>query len=546
MRAIVSHHLAGTDATITFFDDVSRAMGYGPIQGDPPESRGAGDVSFAAPYIVGMDGLGVSGRGSHSPDESVNLNSLIMAAERAAVLMRRLSMSKPVIVNALVFFIHISEIFVKRFLSVLLVLVCVAGRVHAQGALGVASEVAAVYAQTEALYKELHGHPELSGQEHWTADRIAGELKQLGYEVTTGVGGTGIVALLKNGAGPVVMLRTELDALPVTEATGLPFASTVRTKSDNGVETGVMHACGHDVHMSSAVATARIMANTRNRWKGTLMIVGQPAEETGAGAKAMMADGFLTRFPKPSYAIAVHDDARLLAGVIGVHAGPILSNADAVTITVYGRGGHGARPEATVDPIVISAKLVLSLQTLVSRENSPFDPTVITVGAIHGGTKNNVIPDEVQMLLTVRSFTPEVRERLNAGIARMAKAEAMVANAPKEPKIERYSTATALVNDPPLTQRVNAALLKEIGSGQVKDGPPEMVSEDFSEFSLAGIPTLMLRVGAVEKSKYDAAMKSGVPLPSLHSSGYYPDREPTIKATIAAEVVALRTLLVAP
>jgi hippurate hydrolase len=414
-------------------------------------------------------------------------------------------------------------------------------RAEAQGGSSVASEVAAVYAQTEALYKELHQHPELSGQETWTANRIASELKQLGYEVTTGVGGTGVVAILKNGAGPTIMLRTELDALPVTEATGLSFASTVRTKSETGAETGVMHACGHDVHMSSAVATARIMAATKSRWKGTLMIVGQPAEETGAGAKAMLADGFLSRFPKATAAIAIHDDARLPAGQIAYHAGPLLSNADAVTITVYGRGGHGARPETTVDPVVIAARLVLSLQTIVSRENSPFDPAVITVGAIHGGTKNNVIPDEVQLLLTVRSFTPEVRTHLLSAIERIAKAEAAAANAPRAPKIDQFRTATALVNDASLTQRVSAALLMELGGDRVKEGQPEMVSEDFSEFQLSGVPTLMLRVGAVEQAKYDA--RSTVPLPSLHSSTFAPDREPTIKSTIAAEVVALRALL---
>ena len=433
--------------------------------------------------------------------------------------------------------------FLVKTISLLALLTAAAAtRADAQAS-SVAREVAAVYPQTEVLYRELHQKPELSGQERETSARIAGELRQLGYEVTTGVGGTGVVAILKNGAGPTVMLRTELDALPVTEATGLPFASTVRTKSESGSETGVMHACGHDVHMSSAVATARIMANSRSTWKGTLMIIGQPAEETGAGAKAMLADGLFTRFPKPQYALAIHDDARLPAGEITYHAGPILSNADAVTITIYGRGGHGARPEATVDPVVIAARVVLALQTIVSREMSPFDPAVVTVGAIHGGTKNNVIPDEVQLLLTVRSFTPTVRQQLLAAITRITNGEALAGNAPKEPKIERYGTATALVNDPALTQRVSAALLEELGPQRVKDGPPEMVSEDFSEFSLAGVPTLMLRVGAVPQAKYDAAMKSNVPLPSLHSSGFYPDREPTIKATISSEVVALRALM---
>ncbi len=424
-----------------------------------------------------------------------------------------------------------------------LVLLGVASNAGAQAQSSVASEVAAAYPKAEALYIELHQHPELSSQEHWTADKVAGELRQAGYEVTTGVGGTGVVAILKNGPGPTVMLRTELDALPVTEATGLPFASTVRAKAADGSETGVMHACGHDVHMSSAVATARIMAGTRNRWKGTLMIIGQPAEEDGAGAKAMLADGLFTRFPKPAYALAVHDDARLPAGQIAYRAGPILSNADRVTITVYGRGGHGARPETTVDPIVIAARIVTSLQTVVSRENSPFDPAVITVASIHGGTRYNVIPDSVQMQLTVRSFTNDVRDRLNAGIVRVANGEAAAGNAPREPKVERSNTGIALVNDSALTRRVSAALLREFGATQVTEGQPEMVSEDFSEFPRAGVPSLMLRVGAIEKSKYDAAMVSHVPLPSLHSSGFYPDREPTIKATVGAEVVALRSLM---
>ncbi|MEP6619406.1 MAG: amidohydrolase [bacterium] len=431
----------------------------------------------------------------------------------------------------------------KQFLLGIALCGCLGSRAGAQSGSAIAKEVAGIYPAAEALYLKLHQRPELSGQERETAATLAGELRQLGFDVTAGVGGTGVVAILKNGAGPTVMLRTELDALPVTEATGLPYASVVRTKNETGAEVGVAHACGHDVHMASAVGTARIMAATRGTWKGTLMIVGQPAEETGAGAKAMIADGFFTRFPRPTYAIAVHDDARLPAGAIAYRAGPILTNADAVTITIYGRGGHGARPEVTVDPIVIAARVVLSLQTIVSREMSPFDPAVITVGAIHGGTKNNVIPDEVQLLLTVRSFTPAVRERLLAAIERITNAEAVAGAAPRPPKIERYQTATALVNDPALSERVGSALRRVLGSDRVGDGAPEMVSEDFSEFQLAGVPTFMMRVGAVERGKFDAAMKMGTPLPSLHSSLFAPDKEPTISATISAEVVALRTLL---
>ena len=283
-------------------------------------------------------------------------------------------------------------------------------------------QVDAAYPHADSLYIYLHQHPELSLHEEQTALKLADELRSVGYTVTTGVGGTGVVGVLKNGAGPTVLLRTELDALPVVENTGLPFASTVRTKDDSGADVGVAHACGHDAHMAAWVSTARIMASTRDTWHGTLVLIGQPAEELGAGAKAMIADGLLTKFPRPDYALAVHDDARLPAGVIAYRAGPIMANASNVNITIFGRGGHGARPESTVDPIVIAARVVTSLQTIVARENSPFDPAVITVGSIHGGTKNNVIPDEVKLQLTVRSFTPEVQQKLIAAIERITKA----------------------------------------------------------------------------------------------------------------------------
>jgi len=412
----------------------------------------------------------------------------------------------------------------------------------AQTGSGAAGEVRAAYPLSETLYLDLHQHPELSKHEVATAAKLADGIRQLGYEVTTGVGGTGIVGILKNGAGPTVMLRTELDALPVTENTGLPFASTVRTKDDAGMEVGVAHACGHDIHMAAWMGTARIMAADRSKWRGTLVLIGQPAEELVSGARAMIADGLLTRFPRPDFALAVHDDARTPAGIVGYHAGPILTNSDALTITIFGRGGHGARPEATVDPIVIAARTVLALQTIVSRETSPFDPAVITVGSIHGGTKNNIIPDDVKLQLTVRSFTDPVRQHLLSAITRIVNAEAEAAGAPRAPLIERGPTTQALVNDTALTRRVSAVLIREFGA-RAKDAPPEMASEDFAEFQLAGVPTLMLRVGAVEQSKYDAAMKSGTPLPSLHSSQFAPDREPTIKAAMLAEVLALRELM---
>lgn len=411
------------------------------------------------------------------------------------------------------------------------------------GAQGIVSEVQTVYPRSEAIYIDLHKSPELSFHENETAAKMANELRQLGYEVTTGVGRVGVVGVLKNGSGPTVLLRTELDALPVTENTGLPFASSVRTKDDAGNDVGVMHACGHDIHMASWLGTARIMAGDRAKWHGTLVLIAQPAEELASGAKAMLADGLFTRFPKPDYALAVHDDARRPAGEIGYHAGPILTNSDALVIRIFGRGGHGARPEATIDPIVIAARTVLALQTIVSRETSPFDPAVITVGVIHGGTRYNIIPDEVQLQLSVRSFTKPVREHLLSAIARIAKAEAAAAGAPREPAIEHTSGTSALVNDSALTRRVSAALIRELGAARVKDAPPEMASEDFSEFVLAGVPSLMLRIGAVPQAKYDESVRTGAQLPSLHSAQFAPDREPTIKAAITAEVLALRELM---
>jgi hippurate hydrolase len=413
----------------------------------------------------------------------------------------------------------------------------------AQGSAGTAAEVLGVYPRAEALYMDLHRHPELSFQETATAAKIATELRQIGFEVTTGVGRTGVVAVLKNGAGPTVMLRTELDALPVTENTGLAFASTQRTNNEAGMDVGVMHACGHDIHMAALVGAAQVLAASRGTWRGTLVLIGQPAEEVISGAKAMIADGLLTRFPRPDFVLAVHDDARYAAGTIGYHAGPVLANSDALDIRIFGRGGHGARPETTIDPIVIAARTVVALQTIVSREISPFDPAVISVGTIHGGTKNNIIPDEVLLQLTVRSFTDPVRRHLLGAIERVVNAEAAAAGAPRVPSINSPQSTRALVNDSALTQRVVAAMLRELGPARVRDVPPETGSEDLSEFPHAGIPTLMLRIGAVPQAAYDAAMKSGAALPSLHSSQFAPDREPTIKTAILAEVLALRELM---
>ena len=337
-----------------------------------------------------------------------------------------------------------------------------------------AAEVAAVYPDIEALYIDLHRNPELAFQETQTAAKLAARVKALGFDVTTGVGRTGIVAVMKNGPGPTVMLRTELDALPVEEKTGLPFASTVVVKNASGQSTPVMHACGHDIHMSAWAGTARLMAEHRDRWHGTLVMVGQPAEEGGGGASAMLKDGLFTRFPRPDFALSLHDDDTMPAGTIGYHPGYFRAMSDTVTITVYGRGGHAAMPYNTVDPVVLASRIVLALQTVVSRENNPIDPVVVTIGSIHGGTQGNIIPDEVRLQLSVRTYTPEVRTRTLAAIRRIAKGEAEASGAPREPRVDAPARGNAPVyNDPPLTLRLAGALKKGLGEKNVVEMPAE-------------------------------------------------------------------------
>ncbi len=405
------------------------------------------------------------------------------------------------------------------------------------------AQVDAIYPQIESLYLDLHKNPELAFQEKNTAAKLADGLRALGFEVTTGVGGTGVVGILRNGQGPTVMIRTELDALPVLEQTGLPYASHTTTKDRFGREVPVMHACGHDIHMATWLGTARLLASTKERWRGTLMMLGQPAEETVSGAVAMLKDGLFTRFPKPDFALAVHDDSDLPAGKVGYTPGYTLSNANSVDITIYGKGGHGASPQSTVDPVVIAARTVLALQTIVSREVDPRDPAVVTVGSIHGGTKNNIIPDEVKLQLTVRSYKDEVQQHLLAAIQRIAKAEALAANAPKEPTFEIFDAAHATYNDPNVTKRLASLLQNALGKGNVVEQPPKMASEDFSEYGRAGVPAVMLSVGAVQPAKYAAAKAAGTPLPSLHSSLFAPDRELTLKTAIRAETAAALELL---
>lgn len=406
-----------------------------------------------------------------------------------------------------------------------------------------AVEIDAAYPATEKLYQELHRSPELGFHETKTAATLAARLKAAGYQVTTGVGGTGVVALLANGAGPVVMLRTELDALPIEEKTGLPFASTVKVKNDAGELVPVGHMCGHDLHMAAFIGTAELMASHRKYWHGTLMLVGQPAEELIAGANAMLKDGLFTRFPKPDYALGIHDEHTLPAGVVGYHPGWFRANSTGLEMTVFGKGGHGAFPNSAIDPVVTAARIVVGLQTIVSRENDPNEPAVITVGSIHGGSAPNIIPDRVKLQITVRSLKPDLQQRMLASIARVARGEALAMNAPEEPAIATLSNTDAVYNDPELTERAVGAVRAALGAERVVPMPAQMGGEDFSQFGLVGVKSVLLHVGAVDAAKLEESKKTGVPLPAVHSPLFAPVAEPTIKTAIGAEIAILLDLL---
>jgi hippurate hydrolase len=367
---------------------------------------------------------------------------------------------------------------------------------------------------------------------------MADQLRRAGFEVTTGVGGTGVVGVLKNGKGLTLLLRTELDALPLTEKTGLPYMSQ---------EPGIMHACGHDLHMTGLVGAAAVLSHLKEHWRGTLVLVAQPAEETVGGARAMIKDGLFTRFPRPDFAFALHDIGNLSAGQIAWLEGYALANVDSVDITLYGKGGHGARPNTTMDPIVLAARTILALQTIISREKDPMEPGVITVGSIHAGTKHNIISDEAKLQLTVRSYAPEVRKQLLAAIVRIVKAEALAGNSPREPLIAFSEGQDALYNDPAFSRRLAAAIGKGLGAGKVVAGRAEMGAEDFGEFGqAAGIPSAMFRLGTVEPGRFQAAQASGEVLPSPHSPLFAPDRERSIRTGVEALVLATLDVLAKP
>ena len=392
-----------------------------------------------------------------------------------------------------------------------------------------------------SFYREFHAHPELSFQESSTAARLAAALQGCGARVTTGVGGHGVVGLLENGPGPVVMLRADTDALPVTEQTGLPFASTVVTGNDGGGESGVMHACGHDVHMTNLIGVACYLAASRTLWQGTVVLLGQPAEERGAGARAMLDDGLFERFPKPDFAVALHVSPVIATGRIGFRPGYVMANVDSVDITLHGKGGHGAYPHTTVDPVVQAAQLVLALQTIVSREIDPVEPAVITVGSLHAGTRNNIISDTAKLQLTVRSFAEEVRQQLLTAIRHKAEAVATGAGAPA-PLVEIAEGTPSLYNDPALTVRLRPVLQQQVGEGNIEYPKLSMGGEDFSRYGRAGVPILMYWLGGISQQRLDAWEAAGELPPSLHSPLFYPDVEATLLtgvSTMAATVIEL-------
>jgi amidohydrolase len=400
------------------------------------------------------------------------------------------------------------------------------------------------------LYRDLHANPELSFQEFRTSAKLAAEAKRLGFAVTEKVGQTGVVAVLKNGPGPVVMIRADMDGLPVIEQTGLAYASKVKGVSKSGLETGVMHACGHDTHMTSWVGTARQLVANKDKWAGTLVMILQPAEEIGSGARAMLADGLYTRFPKPKYVIGFHDAAQFPAGAIGYSSGFALANVDTVDVKVKGIGGHGAYPHTTKDPIVLASRIVGALQTLVSREVDPQDAAVVTVGSIHGGAKHNIISDEVTMLLTVRSYSDSTRKLLLDGIRRIAKGEAIAAGIPDdkmpEVTVAENEFTPATYNTPELTARMAALFKTRFGDKRVIATPPVMGGEDFSEFyraDKANVESLIFWVGGVPQAQYDAAIKDGKGLPSLHSPFWSPDANKVISTATEAMTAAAMELM---
>jgi hippurate hydrolase len=399
------------------------------------------------------------------------------------------------------------------------------------------------------LYRSIHSHPELAFQERQTSALVARELKGSGYMVTANVGGFGVVGVLKNGPGRTILIRGDMDALPIAEQTELPFASSIRAKDETGQAVAVMHACGHDLHVTNLLATAAFLARERAAWSGTLLIVAQPAEEQGEGARRMIEAGLFERFPKPDIAVAMHVDPDVTSGHVAVVSGWAAANADSVDVTLYGRGGHGSRPQDTVDPIVLSAQYITALQTLVSRRNDPQQPAVITVGSIHGGTKRNVIPDSVQLQMTVRSYSDETRTRLLDGIRQLARDMSTAFGSPKPPEIKiKESYTPAVYNDPNLAAEATRAFQSVLGPEGVEPGHVPMTAEDFGRYGRQlNIPSLLIRLGATPDARMQASKKPGAPpIPGLHTSRFVPDAPQALRTGVRAFAALVTALLPPP
>ena len=435
---------------------------------------------------------------------------------------------------------------IKRAVGIALTLLAAAMTAQGQGvadrfAKEVDTQIASSYGHVEALYRDIHMHPELAFAEVETAKKLAAELRAIGFEVTEGVGKTGVVAMFRNGSGPAVMVRTELDALPMEEKTGLSFASKVRT-TYLGKETAVAHTCGHDLHMAAWVGTARALVALKNQWSGTLMFIAQPAEEATGGAKAMLEDGLFKRFGKPDFAFALHTWP-IEYGVVGYNVGPVTSNSDGVEITFKGRGAHGSAPDKSIDPILIASRFVVDVQGVISREKDPFEFGVFTVGAIQGGSAGNIIPDSVTLRGTIRSYQPSVRQKVQAGIVRTARASASMAGAP-EPEVKIESGGDAVINDAALVGKVEPVLNAALGSAHVRRIPPITPSEDFSEFVNAGVPSMFFFVGVHDPKDVEASRRpNGKSLPINHSPFFAPVFQPSVTTAEKAMSLAVLTAL---
>lgn len=398
------------------------------------------------------------------------------------------------------------------------------------------------------LYRDLHQHPELSLQEYRTAQRVAGALRPLGFEVTEQIGGTGVVGLLRNGDGPVVMLRADFDALPVEEQTGLPYASTVRVVGDDGAEVPVMHACGHDMHATCLLGAAHMLVRTRGTWTGTLLVVFQPAEELARGARDMVDDGLFQRFPKPEIVLGQHVSP-LPAGMIGHASGPVMAASDSAKVVLYGRGGHGSRPESTIDPVLMAASVVTRLQGIVAREVPPAQPAVVTVGRLQAGTKDNIIPDTAELGINVRTYSSQIRDLVRAGIERVVQGEATTSGAPRPPAVTWTASAPLLVNDPAATQATVSAFARHFGEQRLLPMPLVTASEDVGVFGEAcKAPTVFWFWGGLDAQTATAALRDGQfdSLPGNHSPHFAPVIEPTLTTGVQALVVAALTWLGTP